>query len=405
MLIQLNVKPFFLNQFQSKQSRLGDSTAHPKMIRNNHLATLYKSQLMSMLTNEIKTEPNDLDLVNISDIKVENALDDEPYIKTELTDFSYDGKISCKLTIETQDVYCESKSLETGIKAEFIDYSYDGKFNRELVIQEEDVDCEPESETESESSIARYEERVNDPDVNFDDFSSDTDDTMSSASDESDFFESSDEDSDPDTTERFECPHCKKLVKKLEAHVERTHGNYAKKINKTICGLCLKKFPYKGNLKDHKKECHNGNAYACDLCHFMTPWFRILRKHIINTHLQDKYFLCHVCAKSYKHEYHLQRHTASRHSDERERTHACHMCDKKYFYSSSLREHIQASHLKEQKFHCKVDGCSKAFYRKGNLVTHQKVHNRNLFSCIICEKKFTFKCNLQTHIKNIHGTT
>lgn len=354
------------------------------MIRNNHLASIYNSKLLMLIENQK------------SHVKVENGLDDESCIKSELIDFGYDDECNSRLIIERQEVYCES---------ELMDFGDGDESNSKLLIEKQEVYSEAESGTESESSVESYKERVKDPDVTFDDFASDTDDTIT-FSDES-IIETSDSDednSDLDTTERFECPHCQKLVRKLEEHVERTHENYAKKINRTICGLCTKKFPYKGNVKDHQKEVHNGMAYACDLCEFMTTRYQIIKHHVIGIHSDEKYFLCHVCAKAYKYMKDLKRHTG-KHSEKRERRYACSMCDKNYMHAHTLRYHINAIHSKEQKFHCKVDGCNKSFLRKCNWSTHQQVHSGNFFSCIICGKKFSFKCNLQTHIKNIHGTT
>lgn len=323
--------------------------------------------------------------------------------------------------VNVKDIKTEPVQWE-GIKIEPMDTGYECEANSEFVIKREKLDlhnnpldsepeCEFESETESESSEVKKRKSEYDPDITSDDFSTTDDDSISSAdltkesSEEND--EENDEDSYIESAERFECIHCKQLVKNLENHVERNHLNFTKNVNRTICGLCLKTFPRRINLKNHQITVHNGNAFACDICDRMTPKYAEIQRHIIRAHSHERTFLCQHCGIGYKFIRDLQRHIQKLHMGViRERNAACDLCEKKFFTTKSLKRHIDSVHLNLRPYHCRVDGCSKAFKQKNYLVTHERqVHTKErVYSCIVCEKQFSFKQNLATHIKNIHKT-
>lgn len=328
--------------------------------------------------------------------------------KLQMTDFV--------TLVDVRDIKTEPVELEIGTNIKTEDAGYECEFESDFVIEREqlyfelDPDCRSDAEhdSKSESSVTNGESK-NDPDITTDDFSTTDDEDHSICSGDSfdpSMSSDSDDDSDLDTAERFECCHCKRFVKHLDSHVERAHWNFAKNVNRTVCGLCLETFPRRINVKNHQIQNHGGNAYACDVCDYMAPTRNKIQTHIIRIHSNEKAFLCQHCGVGYKFSRDLKRHM-ERHSGVRESSQSCHDCDKKFYNVYLLNKHVNSVHLKLRPYQCKVDGCSKSFNQKNYLNTHLRVHmnKKPLFSCIICAKKFTFKGNLTAHIKNIHNKT
>lgn len=80
----------------------------------------------------------------------------------------------------------------------------------------------------------------------------------------------------------------------------------------------------------------------------------------------------------------------------------CNQCNKSFSRKDNLNTHIKSVHLKEKKYHC--DQCDKSFGQKSKLNVHIKtVHlKQKEFNCKYCDKSFGQKCNLKVHIKTVH---
>lgn len=271
-------------------------------------------------------------------------------------------------------------------------------------------ECQASEKEDEEDSCASPEPKykfkgysVKDSDVDSDYFK----DTSSSDSDYSDhddseFDNASDEDlgSDENSAKEKEmCPVCQKSVGRLDYHMETIHLN-PQYLNKTMCGLCFAKFETHKQLLVHQVEIHDGYSCVCDICAKKFQKYSAVKVHILKVHVKFKPFLCHFCGASFDTISRLETHTDNTHLQIRR--FECDLCDKKYFQQNELQAHIRSRHTKERPYKCRFEGCSKSFCRSGNLYTHEQMHKVK-FSCEVCSKVFSFRQNLQTHCKNIHG--
>lgn len=312
-----------------------------------------------------------------------------------------------------QQYYAESKnlvsnlfhSLTSSVSSPILQESHDVVENP---LQSENVcviKTEPEDEESSSDSAVKDKYKgftYDDCDVNSDDFEG-------SSSDESDYSEVESEDSyfesdELETKEKLpkekvECPICWKNVGRLDYHMETIHLN-PQHLNKTLCGLCFAKFETHLKLRAHQKDIHSGNSCVCDVCGKMFQTCSSVKEHILKVHSKVKPFLCDLCGSSFYSASKLKVHTQNAHLQIR--NHECHLCDRKYKQAPELRAHIRSEHTKERPFKCRFEECGKSFCRSGTRHTHEQMHKVH-FSCEICSKVFSFRHNLRTHCKNIHG--
>jgi hypothetical protein len=79
-------------------------------------------------------------------------------------------------------------------------------------------------------------------------------------------------------------------------------------------------------------------------------------------------------------------------------------CGIAFKFNCELKRHMN-SHLKLEKFQC--NQCDKIFTRKDNLLSHMKTHDKKEFefNCLICKEGFNKKWSLQNHLKKHEDTT
>lgn len=355
-----------------KIAHLSDSSAHPRVILNNDISYLYGAKFPFLI--EKLQMADDSAYVNMKDVKTE--------------------------TIELEDVLDIKTEVVTDLDTNPLDLD---------IKEEPQSDAEPMEEEESESETSSDENvDKDDPDVTSDDFSTSDDESTSESLDSLESSldpESSDNGSEIDSSERFECSYCNKFVKKLDRHVERNHFDFSKNVNRTRCGLCLEQFTQRKDLKRHQANVHGGNSFGCDLCGCLTHRFGHLERHILRVHCEENELLCQQCGKGYKFIWELRRHIQNAHT-ERERAHECHLCPKKFYSKEMLSDHISSVHLDLRPYKCNADGCNKAFKLKKRLRIHYiQVHsNQKPHSCLICKKAFALRGNLTAHVKNVHKT-
>jgi hypothetical protein len=115
--------------------------------------------------------------------------------------------------------------------------------------------------------------------------------------------------------------------------------------------------------------------------------------------LNDFQLLCRNCYKLFNDDKSLKKHTWG---CMRPRNLACQYCAKTFRHKNDVMNH-ERFHRNERPFVCKRDGCDRSFTIKGALVTHIKTfHDKILFECQHCLKKFKSKLYLRTHIADKH---
>lgn len=198
-----------------------------------------------------------------------------------------------------------------------------------------------------------------------------------------------------------QCPVCNKFYapRLLDSHMQSVHFNQLN-LNRTICGLCWKEFDTVVLLKTHQKEAHGGCCYGCEVCGKLFSSKRYLSVHILSKHTQLKTHLCEACGEGFPVPYLLKYHVKRKHE---QRSHDCHLCDKIFATAAALKDHICARHTDERPYKCDVKGCGKTFSWPSSFKSHKRVHASDKYECSICLKRFSFKGNLQNHLKTIHN--
>lgn len=78
----------------------------------------------------------------------------------------------------------------------------------------------------------------------------------------------------------------------------------------------------------------------------------------------------------------------------------CQVCNRHFTQKGNLKTHLM-THSGERPYECRI--CGKNFTQKGNLDTHVKIHTETKdHKCQYCDRGFTQRGNLKTHIRSVH---
>lgn len=185
--------------------------------------------------------------------------------------------------------------------------------------------------------------------------------------------------------------------KSIYIHLKLHMGKY-------FCRTCEKVFARRENLKRHK--CNKIYSLKCPKCEKIFYQKKYLVKHMSIVH--DKKYLCAECNKLCYSSSELKNHICRKVPKEKRPRFTCKLCLRKFSYEKNLKAHIKAVHSiikNKQDLKLICSECSSTFsseisYRRHLMCVHRKTRN---FECNICDKKFSRKDILKSHMSNVHG--
>ncbi|KAK3577109.1 hypothetical protein CHS0354_037142 [Potamilus streckersoni] len=153
------------------------------------------------------------------------------------------------------------------------------------------------------------------------------------------------------------------------------------------------------HLFEHRRRQH-AIFSQCKVCGKTFGFNKDLNRHIKNVHCDPEY-CCTVCNRYYKNRKVYERHLET-HSDGYIRPcFKCQMCEKSFSTKYVLSTHIKAEHLGIRKTYL-CPKCGKSFKQKISYIQHANMHaGIRPFVCDVCGKDFIYEKSLREH-KYIH---
>ncbi|XP_055838246.1 gastrula zinc finger protein XlCGF26.1 [Episyrphus balteatus] len=141
----------------------------------------------------------------------------------------------------------------------------------------------------------------------------------------------------------YVCPHCSKGFKWKQGLT--SHLQIHKKEKEMLCDVCGYSTTHMKALKSHKLT-HTGELFKCTYpdCTHTTNRKENLKIHM-DTHKQERPFVCEVCGYKFSQNKNLKRH-ALKHAENTKR-HKCQLCDFDTHRSDKLKEHVQRIHTEK----------------------------------------------------------
>lgn len=170
------------------------------------------------------------------------------------------------------------------------------------------------------------------------------------------------------------------------------------------CHMCAKLFSRQTHLNRHLVIHSNEKPFVCEVC--SKGFTRLDHLNIHRHHHSDvKPYNCDICKQGFTRAAHLQRHTENRHANGAESKmitadYVCEMCPKAYSTPKSLKLHMKIH--TEKVYVCKF--CRINFSNQDELDDHNKMHNHEKpFLCSECGARFVRNDYLTVHMRRHKG--
>lgn len=160
--------------------------------------------------------------------------------------------------------------------------------------------------------------------------------------------------------------------------------------NSFICKFCDKTFSYMYQLRKHFRT--HEKPYVCEICYSRFSEKSYLDNHHHKVQTEEKQFPFEISDKNCTDMNSLQNSILSH----TRKTFTCETCNKNYSRKAHLMSHIRYIHMKQRDFKCSV--CSKQFFNMHYLKIHLQCHTgATPFLCDFCNKSFTKMQSLKKH--------
>ena len=197
----------------------------------------------------------------------------------------------------------------------------------------------------------------------------------------------------------MQCKFTARTMNVLKLHLENDHGYDFQ------CAECGKKFPFKNQLKLHRREVHEEGSFSCFVCNknFMTH--KELKQHIqkrcktgsnpitakiVHKHnddiLEEDEHKCPKCPKITNNQVSLLNHMNTKHSETKE---MCVSCGELFKTREELVQHVSIKHNVDKE---KCESCGKEFENRNVLIKHivdhhtvNGIHVINRHICKLCK--------------------
>ncbi|XP_047526781.1 zinc finger protein 43-like [Vanessa atalanta] len=201
----------------------------------------------------------------------------------------------------------------------------------------------------------------------------------------------------------FTCSTCQKQCKSwynLKSHSEREHK--ITPVVNCICGITLKS---KSVLYKHVQDHKNPNVICCDKCPRITKTIAAMNKHKMrHVPKSERKFCCSSCDKIFTSKDSLKSHMRVHIPIEERKIYSCEICELKFTTPSAATSHKRVVHDKIKSYVC--DLCGYACGTNGELRQHRAIHSDDKpFVCRKCSKPFKTYSNLKTHMDTHEDTS